>query len=172
MQISQLTDEISQLQERLTSKKQQLVELEDARSRYVDQVRRDYSYYYQYCNGVDASDDDGVPRRYYGYSSDDDVWQCPTCRTCIRAYCHCNDRKVPWTFAKGEYERYKSFDGVDISDRNALSKRLLQEEDPSKKRVFQMFLDITREDNIFPENYFTPGQLKRLFNREDRKLLK
>jgi hypothetical protein len=94
MQISQLTDEISQLQERLTSKKQQLVELEDARSRYVDQVRRDYSYYYQYCNGVDASDNDySSDESDYGYSSDDDVWQCPTCRTCIRAYCHCNDQK-------------------------------------------------------------------------------
>lgn len=71
--------------------------------------------------------------------------------------------KIPWPFAKGKYACYKSFDGVDIHDRNAISKRLLQEDDCTKKRVLQMFLDITREDNIFPDDYFSPEQLKNVF---------
>lgn len=70
---------------------------------------------------------------------------------------------VPWERVKEEYKAYKSFDGVDIRDRMALSDRHACELDPRKKLVFRMFLNVTRKDNIPVYMYHTPQQLKQVY---------
>jgi hypothetical protein len=73
--------------------------------------------------------------------------------------------KISWQDVKEVYKPYKTFDGTPIRDRTVLSERGWEEKDQKKLDVIKMFLRVTREDCLWPEEYVSPEKLKEKFPR-------
>jgi hypothetical protein len=72
-------------------------------------------------------------------------------------------QQVRWQDIETQYEDYESFDGTPIRNRSKLGRRLLVEEDTAKRFVLNMFLNVSRRDNVFLGEYASVEQVNKRF---------
>jgi len=71
------------------------------------------------------------------------------------------DSLIPWFEASLAYTKYNTFDGVDIRDRIELAEMCATAN--THRNIYGMFLNIARQDNLFPHEYITPAKLNAMY---------